>query len=256
MSEMEKGPGYSPESERPESRQLTREEVVERIGRGEDLERARLCDLDLAGLYLEKRKFRGADVRGLKLFREDQAEAANVRETDWTDATVGDFGAETVFAYADAEGATFGFTETLNARRERQARAGGKPKVEDSGAYLNFNGQQAKFGRSRWNNIDFGGACDSYESRFQGADLERAVFAGCDLTNIDLSTSKFDDLTVEDPVSLAGMAIAAEQVEAVARGLRYSDPRVDAELKAALAADGPRRLLEESFGVVVIDKKE
>ena len=244
--------GRPPEAERPEMKKTTREEVEARLTRGEHLEKMNMGDLDLSGLELGGRRFNGSDVRGLRLFNEARAERTDIRNTEWRDVELCSLGQETVLAYADAEGSNFGYSETLSARRQRCA--GKRLPEQDSGAYLNFNVQQAKLARTSWENIDFGGAFadDGYEARFQGADLKGARFAGCDLSNLDLTESDIAGLVIEDPDSLAGLRLDADQVEAVAAGIRYSDKKVNDELKAALAADGARKLLTGSFGVIIV----
>lgn len=251
--------GGGPEFPReiPKDRPLVaRREIEERCAKGEHLERLTMTDLALGGAKLEGRRFCGSDVRGLVLYDEEQTERTDIRKTDWTDATVGDFGAETIFAYADAEDAVFGFSETLAERRGRHERLEAKPSVDDSGAYFNFNGQQAKFARTRWRNVDFGGAVEGYEARLEGADLRNAVMEGCDLTNIDLSETNIEGLTIQDPVSLVRMKITTRQAPAVARAIVCADRAMRARFAARIAEEGENKALADLFGVVIVEDEK
>ncbi|MBI4450182.1 pentapeptide repeat-containing protein [Candidatus Uhrbacteria bacterium] len=185
---------FPPSAERP---RLTRVQVEERLARGEHLERVDLHDEDLAGLELRGKRFRDSIVYGLQLYRGDGDPATEVRtdirDTDWTDASVGSIGAEAFFGRVNAAGATFGFTETLTERRARHAASDQPPTDVDSGSYANFNGAEGNFQRTTWRNIDFGGG-SGYEARFENADLTGATFEGCDLSGLDLSTAQTDGI--------------------------------------------------------------
>lgn len=187
---------FPPSAERP---RLTRADVEERIARGEQLERVDLHDLDLAGLDLRGKRFRDSVVYGLQLYRGDGDPATEVRtdirETDWTDARVASIGQEIFFGRVNAEGAVFGFTETIAERRARHAASSKPPDDRDSGGYHNFNGAEGNFRRTTWRNIDFGGGT-GYEARFEGADLTDATFEGCDLSGLDLSTARTDGIRI------------------------------------------------------------
>jgi len=181
----------------PERNRLTRAEVEERLARGEQFERADLHDLDLAGVGLRGRNFRESLVYGVQLHSGDPEDErrTDIRETDWTDAAMASAGAETFFGRVNAEGATFGFVESLVARRNRQTASGKAPDERDSGAYYGFNGAEGNFRNTTWRNIDFGGGT-GYEARFENADLTGATFEECDLTGIDLSTARTDGIRI------------------------------------------------------------
>ena len=152
----------------PERNRLTRADVDERLARGEQFERANLHDLDLAGVGLRGRNFRESLVYGIQLHSGDPEDErrTDIRETDWTDAAMASAGAETFFGRVNAEGATFGFVESLVTRRNRQAASGKAPDEHDSGAYYGFNGAEGNFRNTTWRNIDFGGGT-GYEARFE-----------------------------------------------------------------------------------------
>ncbi|MBI4434341.1 pentapeptide repeat-containing protein [Candidatus Uhrbacteria bacterium] len=186
---------FSSGAERPK---LTRVEVEERLARGEHMERVDLHDEDLTGLELRGKRFRDSIVYGLQLYRGDGDPATEVRtdirETDWTDARMGSIGAEAFFGRVNAEGAVFGFTETLAERRQRHAASDQPPTDLDSGGYHNFNSAEGNFQRTTWRNIDFGGGT-GYEARLEGADLRGATFDGCDLAELDFSTALVNEGT-------------------------------------------------------------
>jgi uncharacterized protein YjbI with pentapeptide repeats len=176
MTEFESS-GAPPEREVKKLQKVTREEVDARLARGEDMEDLDIKDLDLAGFNFEEKKFRGSDIRGAWFYGERQGEdgktveiPANLRRADFTDATIGDFGPETIFGRVEAEGAIFGFTEDLISRRNRHNRrtllmnnSGERPGAADSGGYYNFNGGGGNFRKTKWSNIDFGGG-SGYEA--------------------------------------------------------------------------------------------
>src|SRR4030043_2156010 len=155
MNQFESGP-KPPQSETLKLQKLSRQEVEYIIKQGENLKNFDLQNLDLAGLNLEGISFRGSDVRGVIFFKQtsnanNQAEkiTTNLKNTDWTDALFARFDLneqenEGNFIKVNAQSATFGFTENLAARRERQQieRQEKKkiPTEKDSGAYLNFIG--------------------------------------------------------------------------------------------------------------------
>lgn len=238
-----------------ERRQLTREDAVEMLKRGESFERAKLTDIVLAGLALEGKNFRGADARGLSLHDPESPEArTDIRSTDWTDAEIGDFGEETLFVGVDATGASFGFTERLADRRARHASEGGKPRMDDGGTLFNFNGSNGDFIRTTWKQIDFGGD-SGYEAIFSGADLSGSTIEGSDLTAMDFSQAKLDGAIIKDPISLDGMRIRSEDAESVARNITLSEAADQERYSALLSKKGAAVALDEAFGVIVVKKK-
>lgn len=240
---------FPPRTERP---QLTRADVEERLGRGEHLEGVSLVDLDLAGLELRGKRFCESDVWGLQLHRsadETTLEVTtDIRDTDWTDAAFASIGQETFFGRVNAEGATFGFTETLAARRQRHAASGQPPSDRDSGSYHNFNGIEGNFRRTTWRNIDFGGGT-GYDALFTEADLTDAVIDGCNLGGLDLTTATITGMEFRDGCWLRGMRIRADQMEAVLSGYLRGQGREVTQV----APDVQRQVLEEDLGIVVED---
>jgi hypothetical protein len=138
MSEFKNGP-QSFETE-TKSLKKTRREVEQKIAGGENLEKNDLSDLDLSGLNLEGTSFRGSDVRGIILYHKadgDKPELiTNIKNTDWTEALIASVGPMTDFRKVVAEGATFGYTESLESRRKRHSALGEAPLDKDTGAYL------------------------------------------------------------------------------------------------------------------------
>ena len=252
-------PNESPETARP----LTQLEVWEKLVKGENLEKAKLTDLDLSGLKLEGKRLCGADVRGLRLWGETTDEGGkteevrtNIEDSDWTDATVGSFGNETFFGRVDAFGAKFGFNETLGSRFARLSAAGKKPSESDSGGYHNFNGTEGNFSMTEWNNVDFGGGT-GYEARFSGADLTSAKFTGCSLAEVDLTDCRIDGVRIITPYSLEGLRITVDQVPAIARAIEYpNQDRQRQNFEQELKQKGERKALEEMFGIVVVESED
>ncbi len=226
---------------------LTRAEVEERLARGEHLEHVDLHDGDLAGLELRGKRFRHSIVYGLQLYRGDGDPATEVRtdirNTDWTDAAMASIGQEAFFGRVNAEGAEFGFTETLVERRQRHAASGQPPTDLDSGSYANFNGAEGNFLRTTWRNIDFGGG-SGYEVRFENADLIGATFEGCDLSGIDLSTSTATNLTVRN-CTLNGLTIGAHQIDAFLDGIQLDGRPLRTHAAYRITTGHGRDILEE-----------
>lgn len=217
MTSFENPEASVPEGGTERPRALTREDVEGLLARGENLEGFRLTDVDLAGLTLEGKSFRGSDIRGLKFYRVVRDReghiieevTTNARECDLTDALVADYGGGVSMELVDAEGARFGFSEDLRVRRERHAAQQAKgemPTIEDSGGYLSFVGSGGNFRRTTWLNVDFGGQT-GYEAIFDYADLEAAIMQNCDLSGIDFSTANLEGIAIRDPVSLLDMTI-------------------------------------------------
>lgn len=251
--------GVSPEDEAGKPKKLTREEVEDRLTRGESLENLDLKDLDLAGLNFEEKKFRGADIRGICFYGEKQGGGGtvelvtNLQRANFTDATIGDFGPETIFGRVEAEGATFGFTENLVSRRKRHAlmnNSGERPEASDSGGLYNFNGGGGNFRKTKWNNIDFGGG-SGYEAIFPGADLSEAEIVGSDLAGLDFSTTKIDGIKIKDPLSLQGLIIAEQQTDTLAGAIKLSNERERQEFSDEVKEKGSREALEDYFRIII-----
>ncbi|MDO8622421.1 MAG: pentapeptide repeat-containing protein, partial [bacterium] len=166
--------------------------------------------------------------------------------TDWTDAAMGSIGQEAFFGRVNAEGAEFGFTETLAERRARHAASGQPPSDLDSGSYANFNGAEGNFQRTTWRNVDFGGG-SGYEARFENADLTGATFDGCDLSGIDLSATTATHLTLRN-CTLNGLTIGAHQIDAFLDGIQL-DGRPLRTHAAYLITTGKGRAILEGMGI-------
>ncbi|MBU1890208.1 pentapeptide repeat-containing protein [Patescibacteria group bacterium] len=252
---MNKAEGESFEAERTEAEpvMITRDVVVERLRNDEHFENTNLQDLNLAGFNLENRKFCGADIRGIHLYEYDSATGqetkTNIRGADFTDTVIADTGT-TDFFRVDAEGAGFGYTESLIDRRKRLEDAGTRPGPKDCGGVFGFDGSEGNFKKTRWSNVDFGGN-SGYEAIFNRADFSEAIISGSDLSGMDFSIMEIHEIQIVDPVSLRGMTISKEQVDDLCNGISYTDEekqRVFLEKKEGL---GARRLLTEHFGVIV-----
>lgn len=258
MNELERG---TPEAAAEKLKKLTREEVIARLERGEDLENLYIIDLDLSDLDFENQSFRGSDIRGVCFYGEKQGPdgktlevPANLRRADFTDATIGDFGPETIFVRVEAEGAIFGFTESLISRRKRHAemkKSGERPGVADSGGLYGFNGGGGNFRKTKWNNIDFGGG-SGCEAIFPGADLSEAEIIGSDLAGLDFSTTKIDGIKIKDPLSLRGLIITEQQVNTLAQAIELSNEKKRLEFAEEIKQKGPRGALEDYFKVKII----
>jgi uncharacterized protein YjbI with pentapeptide repeats len=232
-------------------KELSRAEIEARIIRGENFEGISLADRDISGEDLSGKSFRSSDVRGLTLFEEESGDTTEIKNTDWTDADIADLGSIADFRSVEAEGAKFGFTETLKERRARQEREGKKKEWNDCGGYHNFVGNNGNFQRTTWNNIDLGGG-SGYEAAFFDADLIGAVYHGCDLHGMDLSRARLANVRIIDPELLGGMKIYEKYVSDVARGISFTDAESQAEWSAALSEKGEAKALEEYFGIVIV----
>lgn len=236
---------------------LTREEVNNKIKKKENLEGFDLQGIHLVGLNLEKMSFRGSDVRGIVLYYPEEGGETevktNIRKTDWTDATFADTGM-TYFNKVDAEEATFGYTENLISRRERHQenhqKTGKAPGAEDTGGLYGFNGNGGNFKKTRWNNCDFGGG-SGYEATFPGADLSESAMEGCDLSGVDFSKTKIENIIIKDPVSLRGLKINEQQIEFIAQSIKLSDQKAQAKFSEEISSKGPREALISYFGIII-----
>lgn len=250
-----------PESEVEKPKKLIREEVESRLERGDSLENLDLTNLDLAGLNFEGRNFRGSDIRGITLYREEQREdgtfieiRTNIRGADFTDVTIADLGPEVFFGRVDAEGATFGYTENLAHRRKRHKESGKAPTAEDTGGLFSFNGSEGNFKKTVWSNIDFGGG-SGYESIFPDADLSESIMEGPDLTEMDFSATKIDDIKIKDPISLHGMKINEQQILSVVQAIELTDEKYQSEFLEEVRKSGQRKALKDYFGIVIVEVK-
>ena len=256
----ESGQGAPQETAAEKLQKINREEVEAKLARGENLESLDMKDLDLAGLNSEGKSFRGSDIRGVIFYGEKRSEEGkiielitNLRRADFMDTTIGDLGPETIFGRVEAEGAIFGFTESLISRRKRHAtmnKSGERPEAADSGGLYNFNGGGGNFRKTKWNNIDFGGG-SGYEAIFPGADLSEAEIVGSDLAGLDFSTTKIDGIKIKDPLSLQGLIITAEQVDTLVRAIELSDENERQKFAEEVKQKGPRKALENYFGIII-----
>lgn len=251
-----------PESEVERHKKLTRAEVESRLERGESLENLDLTGLDLAGLDLEGKSFRGSDIRGMTLYGKEKGEGdtiierrTNIRDSDWTDVTIANFGEGVFFNRVDAEGATFGYTENLSSRRKRHKEADKAPTAEDTGGLFCFVGSQGNFKKTIWRNVDFGGGSD-YESVFEGADLSQSLIEGSDLREKDFSTTKIDGIKIKDPLSLHGMKINEEQISSIAGAIELTNKKHQSEFLEKVKNSGQRKALEDYFEIVIIEVKK
>jgi len=268
MNSIESGP-KPPQSETLKLQKLSRQEVEYRIKQGENLENFDLQNLDLAGLNFEGISFRGSDVRGVIFFRQTKGAnnevekiTTNLKNTDWTDALFARFDLneqenEGNFIKVDAQGATFGFTESLAARRERhnieRQEKKKTPTEKDSGAYLNFIGSSGNFENTKWMNIDFGGDKEGgYEAIFFDADLSNALFTNCDLSYIEFSETKIDGLKIKDPHGLEGLIIKENQISSLIQAIEYTDSQKQAKFLAEVKNNGPKKILEEFLHIKII----
>jgi uncharacterized protein YjbI with pentapeptide repeats len=231
---------------------LTREEVVNKLEVEENLDGFDLADLDLSGLNLERKSFRGTDARGLRLYNLEKKEETNIRNADFTDAIMSSVGNETVFATVQAEGATFGYTETLLARQKRYKQLGEVMPETDNGGYYNFIGNKGNFQKTKWINIHFGGGSDN-EASFMDTDLTDAIIEAGDLSNFDLSQTKIDNIKIKDPVAISGLRINEEQTDTLAQAFELSNQEAAEEFRQLIERNGPRKALEEFFEIVIIE---
>lgn len=251
----------SPKQEIEKPEKLTREEVINKLERGEDLENLILTDLDLAGLNFEGKSFRGSDIRGMSLYRKEQREdgtsveiKTNIKGADFTDVTIADFGPGVFFGRVDAEGAIFGYTENLISKRKlhrkRLKESGKAPKAEDIGGLFSFDGSEGNFRKTKWVNTDFGGGSD-YESIFPGADLSEAVIEGSDLSGMDFSETKIDNISIIGPMLLNGLKINEKQIESMVQAIELSDQKTQSEFLEEINKKGQKKALEDYFGIII-----
>lgn len=210
----------------PHKERLTLRLVAERLSAQENFENTDVSNLDLAGLPSQHKKFRSVEASNLRLYRKaagSQAEiTTDLTGSDWTDANLTSESGDTLFIKVQAEAATFGFSQSLAARRqENQQRAehGDTVSSNEMNALFGFNGSGGNFKKTRWNHIDFGGA--DYGAYFKQADFKGATFEGCDVSGIDLSSAQLEGVLIKDPIGLDGLKIAEKDVLSVAQGLSF-----------------------------------
>lgn len=242
-----------PEMEAPQRKVLGPDEVRAILEQGGEFEGVSLLDQDLAGFNLEGKSLRRSDARGLKLFRDEgegKYEIANIKNTDWTDADVADFTSPAFFCAVEAEGARFGFAETLLDRQNRLEREGKEPSWNDCGGYHNFVGNDGGFMRTRWTNIDFGGYT-GHEAVFSGADLTDAVFEGCSLSGMDLSEACLKGVKIIDFHEIDGLKISERYADDVANGLHLPRPEDQEEFAQMVKDVGAKEALQNYLSVWV-----
>lgn len=128
--------------------------------------------------------------------------------------------------------------------------SGERPETADSGGFYGFNGGGGNFKKTKWNNIDFGGG-SGYEALFPGADLGEAEIVGSDLAEIDLSTTKIDDIKIKDPLSLRGLIITEQQADTLARAIELNNKKERLEFAEEIEQKGAKTALEDYFKVIV-----
>lgn len=266
MSEFSGGerPREMPPKERT---RLTREDVLKRLEANEQFEGVDLVDVDLAGLNLESRSFRGSDLRGIKLFRKEKDPDGNsveirssIGRADFTDVTFASVGDENDFRGVSAEGATFGYTENLGARRARQKSeyetSGKVPRDHDKGSLHGFNGTEGNFRNTRWANADFAGDGYGAEALFGGADFTGAVIVGGDLSNIDFSKTALTGIRIVEPISLSGMKITADQVSVIFEAIECTTEERQTQFAEMVGELGEIEALIEFFDIHIVSSRQ
>jgi hypothetical protein len=226
--------------------------IEARIKQGKNLENLDLRKINLSSINIEGQSLRGSDVRGLSFFVSVET-ITNIKKTDWTDCLMGDLQTATELMYVDAEGAKFGFSESIDARRLRHIKMkeqGQIPTAAESGSFANFNGSCSDFSQTNWTNIDFAGGT-GYGANFWGAKLNGAVFDNCDLQALDFSETQIDNLKIIDPPEIKGLIITAEQVSALAASFFLSNQEAMSAWQEELMAKSEQRALTEFFGIFV-----
>jgi len=238
---------------------ITRADIEQKLMSGENLENLDLKDLDLSGLQLGGISFRGSDLRGVILYNynsvEDIETTTDISHSDLTDTIMADVGEGCNFFRVQAEGATFGFSETLAERRRRHREQLEKSDetilITDSGALFGFDGQEGNFRQTRWVNVDFGGGTQIDGADFLGADLTGATMEGCDLSGLDLSDTKIDDLKFVGFNLLDNLKISENQINIFIRALENSGTAT-AEFKSLIDSGDPVEALKRSYGIIVV----
>lgn len=256
MSEFFRG---NPSDQEPKQvKRLTRADVERKIAAGEQFESADVSGLDLAGLPLAKKNFRSARAENVRLYRKGPDAksfvATDISDSDWTDAVLVSESSGTIFIRVNAEGARFGYSESLAACRERnrvQFEKTGLMPNDERNALFGFNGSGGNFKKTSWKNVDFGGG--DYGAYLDQADFSSANFDGCDLSGIDFSSCNLEGVSINDALELRGLKLSEHAADAVARGLSFSDPdkHNDLEERAYMYEGDPRAFLE-SYGIIIV----
>jgi uncharacterized protein YjbI with pentapeptide repeats len=218
-----------------------------------DLRKSDLQKVDLSNANITKADLSFSDVRGIKL---NQSEMA---QTVWKEAVFADLGQDFVdLREAKAHGAVFGYEESLVARRARhlqeyEATQKGPP-AEDTGAMFGLNARKADLSSTEWKHVDFGGNSGGYRALFEGANLEKAVMVGSDLSEVDLSTCNIEGIQIIDPVSLENLVINQNQIRILINAIRFTNPEQDHEYQAILEEKGSLQMLEEDFNVIIVEE--
>ncbi|MFH1089121.1 MAG: pentapeptide repeat-containing protein [Candidatus Uhrbacteria bacterium] len=243
--------------EKKRKMRLDREGVKARLEAGENLENYDLSNLDLAGLdFREGVSFRGSDLRGTLFFHKESEDGSDpevktsIKGADFTEATFAILERKPVFVRVEAEGAKFGYTESLLSRLKRLEEPGELKTAENSGGLFGFNGCEGNFKGTTWGNIDFGGDT-GFGATFYGADFSGAVIDGCDLSGIDLSETEIKNIKIINPViSSKGFVINEDQIETVVSAISFSDNR-QASWERDKAVKSSRDLLENVLKIEI-----
>jgi uncharacterized protein YjbI with pentapeptide repeats len=208
----------------------TKNQVLERIAKGESLERADLRKLDLSGLDLSGRSFRRADLRGAKLekciLRGANFSSADLREAFLAGADL----REAVLQNADLEGANFNGASLQAADLSRATASGASfERAGMSGARLEFTElDSANLGAATLKGATLTGAdlTEAYlgganlgrasllDARMTKANLERADLNECDLRNANLTQANLDGCTMSGS-RIAGIRASGSQFKTV-----------------------------------------
>jgi uncharacterized protein YjbI with pentapeptide repeats len=168
---------------------ITREECLERLQRGEALERVRLAGIDLSNASLENAVFDGADLRGANLGGA-MLKGAVLRNVDLREAYL--VGADLTQANlegADLEGAKVKDAVLAGANLSRA----NLEAAEMEGCDL----AQARLAFAELQGVNLGGA-DLRGAVLAHANLEKAYLGGVCLENADTRFAVFTGATVED----------------------------------------------------------
>ena len=250
-------PGFNPEAKR----KLTREEVESILALTEDreaLESFDLSDLNLSGLNLSNRSFRGCDARGISLgpkFDEDGQiiEGTNAENADWTDAFFESYGPYANFMGIEANNSVFGFGKTLYQQRNQTRETA----MKNPSLYLGFDGRRGKFKNCKWKNIDFQGG-SQFGTMFNDADLSGSEFDGCDLREFNWTDVKIDGIkiTIYDPDSLNRLMIYEDQAQDLINAINFHDEAYKDGFEAERAKQKPEDLLYNFLMVQVFSQKK
>lgn len=79
---------------------------------------------------------------------------------------------------------------------------------------------------------------------------------GSDLAEMDFSTAKIDGIKIKDPLSLQGLVINEQQINALAEAIELTNEKERLEFSEEVKKNGPRKALEDYFGIVVVEIKD